>query len=327
MKRVAVIGAGLMGSGIALEYALGGMEVRIITSRPETAARALETIREELALLVSEGLVEDAAARAAEGRVRAATGLADALADADLAVESAPEDLALKQKLFREIDALAPAHAILASNTSALSITAIASATGRPQQVVGTHYWNPPHLMPLVEVVSGERTAHDTVEQICAVLTGLGKTPIRVRKDVPGFVWNRLQNALLREAMWLLENGVVTPEELDIVGKKGLGRRLFTTGHCEAIDLGGLDTWAKVHEYMLNYISSSTEVSPVLKEKVARGELGAKTGKGFYTWTPERLREAREARNRQLIAWLREDRACPDGHSRRARQAGSSSTR
>ncbi len=298
-----------MGYGIALEYALGGLEVAVLTSRPETAQRALDGVQEALALMDREGLITALQAEAALVRVRTAGDLADAVSEADLVVESVPEDLELKQQLFTDFDRLCSAETILATNSSALSITAIASATRRPEKVLGTHYWNPPHLMPLVEVTSGEKTAQATVDTVCDVLTGLGKTPIRVRKDVPGFVWNRLQNALLREAMWLVENGVVTPEELDLVGKQGLGRRLFTAGHCEAVDLGGLDTWATVHAYMLRYISSSTQVSPVLTDKVTRGELGAKTGQGFYAWPPERLRQAREARDRQLIAWLKEDRA------------------
>ncbi len=309
IRQVAIVGAGLMGFGIAMEYALAGMEVRILTSRPETAPRALQNLRDSLAMLVKEGLLQEAAASQSQRRVRAAQDLADAVSDADLVVESAPERLELKQDLFRQMDVLCPAHTILATNTSALSITCIAAATNRPDRVVGTHYWNPPHLMPLVEVTYGEKTSEETVNAVCEVLERQGKTPIRVRKDVPGFVWNRLQNALMREWLWLLENGVVTCEELDLVAQKGLGRRLLTAGFCKAVDLGNLDVWAAVHGYMLKHISSSTEVSPVLTEKIAKGEFGVRTGKGFYTWSPEMVQEVKEERDRQLIQWLKEDRA------------------
>jgi 3-hydroxybutyryl-CoA dehydrogenase len=308
IERVAMVGAGLMGHGIALEYAQGVQEVRLLTSRPETAQRAVEAVREELELLSREGLIDRQRAEEAAGRVKAANNIEDALGDADLAVESVAENLELKQKLFQHMDQVAPAHAILASNTSALSITSLGEMTKRPDRVVGTHYWNPPHMMPLVEVTSGQETSAETVETMCALLRSLGKTPIHVHKDVPGFVWNRLQHALFREAMWLLDNGVVTPEELDQVGKLGLGRRLFTAGFCEAADLGGVDVWATVQSYMLQHISSSTEVSPLLKEKVARGELGTKSGKGFYDWPPERLQRVKEARDKQLIAWLKADK-------------------
>jgi 3-hydroxybutyryl-CoA dehydrogenase len=308
IERMAMIGAGLMGHGIALEYAQGVQEVRILTSRPETAQRALEAVRAELELLTQEGLIDPDVATTAANRVRAASSMEDAVASVDLVVESVGENLELKSQLFRQMDQVAPAHAILASNTSALSITALGAVTNRPDKVVGTHYWNPPHMMPLVEVTSGEKTSLETVETMMALLRSIGKVPIHVHKDVPGFVWNRLQHALFREAMWLLNNGVVTPEELDLVAKLGLGRRLFTAGICEAADLGGVDVWTTVQDYMLHHISSSTEVSPLLTEKVARGEHGVKSGKGFYEWPPERLKEVREARDHQLIAWLKADR-------------------
>jgi 3-hydroxybutyryl-CoA dehydrogenase len=308
IERVAMVGAGRMGHGIALEYALGGEEVRLLTSRPETAQRAREAVREELELLAGEGLITTADAQMAAARVHPSVNMEEAVRDADLVVESVSEDLELKLRLFHEIDQLAPAHALIASNTSALSITTLGAATRRPEQVVGTHYWNPPHMMPLVEVTSGENTAADTVETVCALLRRLGKTPIHVNKDVPGFVWNRLQHALFREAMWLLSNGVVTPEELDLVGKLGLGRRLFTAGFCEAADLGGIDVWTTVQSYMLEHISSSIEVSPLLTEMVARGDLGSKTGRGFYEWPAERLQQVRKARDKQLIAWLKVDK-------------------
>lgn len=307
-ERVAVVGAGLMGHGIALEYALGGLDVALVTSRLETAAAARERIGSSLARLVEGELVDAAAAQAALGRVRVAPDLADAVADADLVVESAPEDLGLKQALFRAIDAAAPARAILASNTSGLPITQLGAATGRPERVLGTHYWNPPHLMPLVEVVAGERTDPAVLDAVEALLRRLGKIPLRVRRDVPGFVWNRLQNALLREALWLVEQGVATPAEVDLAMTLGLGRRYSIVGLFEAIDLGGLETWSRVAGHLFPVLSKA-DGAPLLHDLVARGRRGAEAGGGFHDWTRERVAEVVARRDRALVERLRADRS------------------
>lgn len=306
-RRVAVVGAGLMGHGIALEYALGGLEVALVTSRPETARRARERAAAGLERFVAAGLAAPEEAAAALARIAVAADLAAAVAAADLVVESVPEDLELKASVFRAADAAAPARAIFASNTSGLPITRLAAATRRPERVIGTHYWNPPQLMPLVEVIAGERSDPAVLAAVEGLLRRLGKVPLRVRKDVPGFVWNRLQQALLREALWLVEQGVATPEDVDLSVRLGLGRRYSVVGLFEAVDLGGLRVWSQVAANLWPELSNATDPA-FLKELVARGRLGAASGGGFYDWTPERAAAAAARRDEALLAKLRAER-------------------
>ena len=304
--NIAVVGAGIMGHGVAQEYATAGFNVSIYAlprARPHVVAR-MET---NLALLVRDGLVTAEQARAAVVRVKVPETMAEAASEADFVVEAVVENLAVKQDVFRELDAICPAHAILATNTSGISITAIASATGRPDKVVGTHYWNPPYLMPLVEVIRGKDTSDDTVATTRALLERVGKTPIVVRKDVPGFLWNRLQFALLREASWLVENGICSVEDVDLVVQKGLGRRLSLMGPFETADFGGLDTFAAIAGYLWKELSCETEPRLVL-ERTEKGDLGVKSGHGFYDWPEDKARAHRERRDSGLARLLLEDK-------------------
>src|SRR5947208_7021755 len=233
--RVAIVGAGLMGAQIGCEYALGGHEVTLVARDAAAAERRVESalrLVEEHAL----GL-----AGPARDRLRVTTDSVSSAA-CDLAVESVPEDLELKARLLREVAAGSP-EALLASNTSSIPIPALGDAVGAPERVVGTHYLNPPLLMPPVEVVAGERTDPTVVATVTATLRALGKQPVLVRRDVPGFVWNRLQFALLRECVWLVDQGVASMEDVDRVVRDGLARRWRRVGPFASIRLGGADTW------------------------------------------------------------------------------------
>ena len=222
--RVAIVGAGLMGAQIGCEYALAGHDV-LLYARDADAARARADAG--LALVEREGLREPAVVAAARDRIGVSAVIDAAAEGADLLVESLPEDLALKTSVLRHALRAAP-EAIVATNTSSLSIGAIGDAIAAPERTVGTHYLNPPLLMPTVEVIAGHTTSDVTLALVRDLLVALGKLPVVVRRDVPGFVWNRLQFALVRELAWLVENDVATPEDLDVVVRDGLARRWRT---------------------------------------------------------------------------------------------------
>lgn len=309
IARVTVIGVGIMGSGIAAEYAAAGRTVTLLARGKESATRGVARVAAALRTLEGGEVLPPGAAEDALARVHAVTETGQAVAGADLVVESIPEDLALKRALFSDLDRRCPPATILATNTSGLPITQIGAELTHPERLIGTHYLNPPHLMPPVEVIPGEATAPEVVETVRAMLAALGKAPVVVRHEVPGFLWNRIQFALAREAFWLVEHGVATMEEIDLVMRQGLGRRWSIAGPFASLDLGGIDTMAKVARYLLPELSRATTPPAFLDDLIAAGRYGAKTGAGFYEWPEERLRQTLARRDAALLAALREDRA------------------
>ncbi|MDQ0457573.1 3-hydroxyacyl-CoA dehydrogenase family protein [Rhizobium paknamense] len=281
--HIAVIGAGLMGHGIALTMARAGHSVSI--HDPVEAARdaVKGRIAESLSLL---GEHETAIETILKG-IGVSETLSDCVAVATVVFEAAPEKMALKQAIFAEIEAHAPADAILASNTSVMPITEIMSKLTRRGRALGTHWWNPPHLIPLVEVIRTEWTDEPVVNAMMVLLDQAGKTPVRVAKDVPGFIGNRLQHALWREAISLVERGICDAASVDTVVKSCFGRRLAVLGPLENADLVGLDLTLDIHSQVLADLESRPGPSPLLEEMVASGRLGMKSGEGFYDWTPE----------------------------------------
>ena len=284
--RIGVLGAGLMGHGIAQVFALAGHEVRIYDPSPA----ALETVRARIAANLRDLDEDESAAQ----RVTPASTIAEAVSDAGFVVEAALEDLAVKQALFAEIERHAPAHAILASNTSVIPITQIMQGIADGARTVGTHWWNPPFLVPLVEVIGTDRTSQQTIDATMALHEAIGKTPVHVKKDVPGFVGNRLQHALWREAISLVENGVCDARTVDTVVKASFGRRLGVLGPIENADLVGTDLTLAIHNTVLPSIESRPGPSPYLESLVASGKLGMKSGEGFRTWTAEEQAELRQ---------------------------------
>ena len=279
MERIAIIGAGLMGHGLALVFARDGHEVTITDAFPEARAAVLDRVAATLAAL---GQPVDAVAR-----IRVAETLPDCVASADIVIEAAPEKLPLKQELFAELEAAARPGAILASNTSVIPIGQIAERVASKHRVCGTHWWNPPYLVPLVEVIETAGTAPETITQMMALLTSLGKTAVHVRKDVPGFVGNRLQHALWREAIALVEMGVCDAETVDLVVKSSFGRRLAVLGPLENADLIGTDLALDIQRFLTPYLTNHAGASPYLEALNAEGKLGFKTGEGFRRWTPD----------------------------------------
>lgn len=258
--RVALIGAGLMGAQIAAEYALGGHDVQVVAPRTGPAG---ERIGQAFDLVVAHGLADTAAAGAARARIALGTDPAAVDLATALVVESVSEDLATKGEVLRAAGAAAPG-AVLASNTSSIPITRIGEAAGAPERTIGTHYWNPPLLMPLVEIIATERTAPGVVEVATDALRSLGKRPVVARRDVPGFVWNRLQFALLREAVWLVEQGVASPETVDEIVRDGLARRWRYTGPFQTAALGGGANFQRIANNLWPELSAATSLDGLL---------------------------------------------------------------
>jgi 3-hydroxybutyryl-CoA dehydrogenase len=220
-------------------------------------------------------------------------------------VEATPEVLADKQALFAELEGLADPDAILASNTSGLPVTEIAARARTPHRIVGMKFVNPAHLIPLVEVVKGRATAPETLERACAALRLIGKRPVKVLRDVPGFLNNRIQQAMRREAISLVARGVASAEDVDAAVRWGFGFRLLGAGTLETMDLVGLDQLLKINEYIIPDLDASAEPPPLLRELVARGDTGARAGRGFYVWDPARERAARTRMDALLIEGLK----------------------
>jgi 3-hydroxybutyryl-CoA dehydrogenase len=277
--RIAVIGAGLMGHGIAQVFALAGHDVTIT----DTVMKNLDTVTKRIAANLRE-LGDDPLAIA---RIRPCLELAEAVRQADYVVEAIAEDLPLKQKLFAEIERHAPTEAILASNTSVIPITSIMEGLKKRDRALGTHWWNPPFLVPLVEVIETQWTSPEVVAWTMELHRNAGKKPAHVKKDVPGFIGNRLQHALWREAISLVENGICDAATVDAVIKASFGRRLAVLGPLENADLVGTDLTLAIHNTVLPAIDSRPGASPYLEKLVADGKLGFKSGEGFRKWSAD----------------------------------------
>ena len=304
-ERIAVIGAGLMGHGIAQIFAGKGWHVSLTDVDEAILVKAREGIRANLALLADNGIGRAEDVEPALGRIKTTLRLEEAVADASLVIEAVAERLDLKQELFRRLDAMCPSGTILATNTSVISITEIAARAENRQRIVGTHFWNPPYLVPLVEVVPGAGTSPEAVDSVYDILKKAGKHPVRVRRDVPGFVGNRLQHALWREAISIVDQGIADSATVDEVIKNGFGIRLPVLGPLETADMVGLDLTLQIHDYILRHLDRSVEPAPVLRDKVERGDLGFKTGRGFQEWSEQSIERSRKQLLEHLIAWTR----------------------
>ena len=282
-QQVAVIGAGLMGHGIALIFARAGQYVTLRDPHEETLKSAPGRISESLRIL---GANDTEIARVLK-MIELCSSVEMAVRNARFVFEAAPEKLDLKKKIFAEIEEHAPVDCVLASNTSVIQITKIMSDLKGRHRAVGTHWWNPPHMIPLVEVIKTDWTDAAVADSMMALLADAGKTPVLVEKDVPGFIGNRLQHALWREAVSLVERGICDAESVDTVIKSCFGRRLAVLGPLENADLVGTDLTLDIHENVLADLENRQGPSPYLRQLVENGKLGMKTGEGFRKWSEE----------------------------------------
>jgi 3-hydroxybutyryl-CoA dehydrogenase len=300
-QKIGVIGGGLMGHGIAYLLAAAGHEVGVFEPAAELRASLPQRLRAILDLLGDDA--------ALIGRISAHDQLAPAVRDSTFVFEAAPEKLPLKQQIFADLEAIVAPDTILASNSSAIPSSEIGRHLRHRERVVGTHFWNPPHLVPLVEVIQGEKTSAATVQKTIELLRDAGRKPVHVKRDIPGFVGNRLQHALKREAIALVADGVCDAETIDDVVKSGFGARMAVLGPMEQSDLVGLNLTLDIGEVLLEHLDRSSGPHPFLREKVKAGKLGMRSGEGFRRWTPEQANEVRERLSRFLAEQAKAQKA------------------
>ena len=288
IEHIAVIGAGLMGHGIAQEFASAGYQVRLqdVTDAQLQTARA--QIEKNLNVLAENDILAKESISETLGRIQTDTALEAAAANADFVVEAVTENLPLKQGIFEKLDAICPPHTILASNTTALMPSQIGLNAKRKDQILNTHYFNPPYLIPLVELIRSPDTSDETVNATFELFTAIGKTPAIIEKEVLGFVGPRLQAALIREAFAIVERGIASAETVDLVVRNSFGRRLSVAGPFEVFELAGWDLVLAAFEELYKDLNSSPDINPLLREMVESGKLGVKSGEGFYNWTDEK---------------------------------------
>jgi enoyl-CoA hydratase/3-hydroxyacyl-CoA dehydrogenase len=287
LKKAAVLGAGSMGHGIAQLLVMTGTEVTLVDINDDILAKARQKIQWSIDKFVEKRTVSKADADAAMARLHTTTNMNEAFKDADLVVEAAPENLEMKKKLFAQIDKVAPKHAILGSNTSTLSITELGKVTSRPDKVLGLHFFNPPQMMPLLEIIKGTQTSDETAKFALDLAKKLGKTPVLVKKDVRGFIVNGVLGAVFNEAFWAVERKEATRDEIDAAMKYQAG---LPMGMFELADFVGLDIVDSVAKEMEDAFGARSKVCPLYQPLVKAGKLGQKTGEGFYSWSAGRPR-------------------------------------
>jgi len=304
MNQIVVIGAGNMGEGIVQSFAQAGKSVKVLARRRETLDTCRQQIDTNLKLFAEFQFMEEAP-DLIKSRIAYVpmADLAEAIRECHFVVETIPEVLADKKEVFRKLDGCDP-DVILASNTSSITITTLTQDMKTAYRVVGTHYFNPAHIMPLVEIHRGKHTSDEVVQTTRDLMLQVGKKPVLVKKEIPGFIVNRVQGAIFREVSYLLDEGIATPEDIDMAAKAMYGFRLSCIGPMEADDMIGLDTSARVSANLFKTLSNRTEPSATLLEKVNRGELGIKTGSGWYNHGGKTRAQVLDELNRRLLRQL-----------------------
>jgi len=307
IKTICNLGCGTMGFGTAISFAKSGYNVNMFGRKDASIERAMKNIKFTLNVMIENALLtKDEAAELLE-RINGVTTLKAAAKDADFVIESVAEEVSIKQAVYKEMEEYLDQNIIFATDSSGLSPTEVASVLKYPERFVVAHFWNPPHLIPLVEVVPGEKTAKETVDITWKLMEKIGKKPVTLLKEAPGFIGNRLQLTLLREALHCVREGIATAEDVDAVCKYSLGRRLGVTGPIESADLGGLDIFYNISAYLYKELDDTKSGSEIMRKCVNEGRLGAKTGEGIFSWTEEKKRMLMKKREDVLIEWLKKD--------------------
>lgn len=307
MEKLAVIGCGTMGHSIALNAAWVGMQVKMYGVDTNDIQNGLSGVTDKLDTLLKNDLITRDQLSQILKNITGTSSLSEAVDGATFIIECIPEVLELKNDLFRKLDQMCGEEVILATNTSGLSPSRIALNLKHPERTLATHFWNPAHLIPLVEVLRAEFTDDKTFNRAIDMLKFMNKKPIEVKKEVPGLVGNRLQFALFREAQYLLEQGIASKEDIDAAVTYSIGRRLPVTGPLLSADMGGLDVFASISDYLFKDLSNADQSSANLKELVAQRHFGQKNGAGFYLWDEKFSEEMNHKREEQLIRFLKED--------------------
>ncbi|RLJ90490.1 3-hydroxyacyl-CoA dehydrogenase family protein [Planococcus citreus] len=307
MGNITIIGAGTMGHSIALSAAWSGQSVSIfgVDARDlETAQKGFEI---KLRLMADNELIDNEQAKEIAERVAFTSSLEKAVENAEFIIEAVPENIGLKHQIYQQLEGLIANDIIIASNSSGLMPTALAEGMKHPERFVLTHFWNPAHLIPLVEIVGGEKTSEQTLQRTKALIEQMNKQAVLLKKELPGFIGNRLQFALFREAQALLDAGVASKEDIDAAVTYGIGRRLPVTGPLQTADLGGLDIFYAISDYLFEDLSTDQKPGRTLSELAKSGKLGTKTGSGFYEWPEAQSRAVQAEREEALIHFLKQD--------------------
>src|SRR4051812_45016077 len=298
IKTVAVIGAGTMGPGMAATFARYGFKTTLFDIKPEQIEKAKGTVEFVYTTLIRGGFATEEEASAGRANLTYTQDLKEAAGNADFIVETVPERADIKTDVFKQLDGVAKSGVVFASNTSGIPITTLGGAVSDPGRVVGMHWSNPPHVIPVIEVIRGEKTSQEAVDLTWAIVEKVGMVPAEVKKDIAGFVENRILYAIMREALHLLDEGVASAEDIDKITKWGIGYKLAVIGPLELLDMAGLDIYTAVASYLNKDLSNNPGISSTVTSKVEAGQLGIKTGGGLFEYTPEKIAELQAKRGR-----------------------------
>lgn len=307
IKKVVVVGAGMMGNALAQVFA-SDPELDVVLRTRSLKPDRYEAIEKNFDIMIARGAATQQEKKDIIGRIRFETDLKTAAADADFVIECAPEVMEIKQDLFAELEGYCREDTIFATNTSVMSPTEISQKCKHKERVVGAHFWNPGHLIPLVEVVKSDYTSEEVMDATMDLLTKCGKKPIYCKRDVPGFVANRLQHALWREAFYMVQEGIADAKTVDDACKYGPGLRWPQLGPMENSDMVSIQLSYNIHDYILKHLADNHEPSPCLQEMLDRGDNGFKTGKGWQEWTPEQIEKSNTSLREYLIDCIARDK-------------------
>jgi len=308
IKKITIIGCGMIGPDISTSVLTAGTPVCLVGLNEKDTSQGVKNIGKDLDDLVAEGVISGAEKEAALNMVTTSTDVGKAVKDADLVVEAVFEDLKVKQDIFAQIDAHCQDHAVLCSSTSGLSPNDIGAHISRQDRMMVTHFWNPPYLVPLVEIVPHDRLGDEARGVAMEFIEKLGKTPVVLKKDIAGHIGNRLQHALYREALYLIEQGVAEPEDIDKVVLNSFGPRFSTIGPMEYFDSCGLDLHQKVQSYLYPTLCREAQPQNILLSKIEAGELGQKSGQGLFDWSGRDGEDFRRRRNKRFIEKIKQQR-------------------
>lgn len=300
IKNIAIAGAGVMGASFAQIFAQYGFNVVIYDIFEESISKGKNLIKLNQTNAIEEGIISAEDSKALIQNISYSMK-PECFMNADFVIEAIAEKLEIKDKFWKEVSSLISEKAILTTNTSGLSINKIAQSVNIPERFCGMHWVNPPHIIPLVEIIAGDKTKDDTLETVKELALHIDRKPVMVKKDINGFILNRLQYAILREAFYIVEDGVASIEDVDNVMKYGLGRRYACIGPFETIDFGGIDTFFNVGSYMFKELSNSQEVSELLRKLYEEGAYGVKSGSGFYDYSGDKAEKAIEKRDKDFM--------------------------
>lgn len=309
METLSIIGCGTMGHSIALAAAWAGIDVKVSGMTEEDTSKADKELVEKLNIMFDNDLISKAEIQQISARMTLLTSLKETAKEATYIIEAIPEKIEMKQSLYKQLEQLADENVIIASNTSGFMPTTLAKETSQQKRFIVTHFWNPAHLIPLVEIVKGEKTNEETVDRTMRLMKVMGKKAILLEKEIPGFIGNRLQYALFREAQALLDEKVATKEDIDAAITYSIGRRLPITGPLMTADLGGLDVFSSISDYLFKDLSASNKSGATLTNLVAEEKNGYKNGEGFYLWDKEISEQINAEREKTLIHFLKRDQA------------------